>query len=503
MASPGSRRSRRKSVSGKDALPQTPPKVSRSGSALETPDVSRPSAQKSAASEPDLHQKNHIEARGESSDYLGPSTPVHDPALTSPKLSPVTHPSEYNSGSPSESHGQGTSPRSPASTQSASKRSPGQRAITQPPGKRKRSTSRENLSSQLDTIAPFPNLPEIQGGLTNDDGLSNSKSAHIENHDSGEHDESVPLRTPAPTINLPSDMEDPEMEQFTQKPYPHFKPRNDKRSITEITHTVFKKMREVILNKNDEDRGHIYTFRMVGRPGQVKIGRTKNKIRDRQRSIKSCVGRDLELVNDGDLFEVPYHCRVERLIHAELWNHRVEFECDCKMKAKAKLRNYEESECSTMHGEWFNIDEDKAIKVAKRWRKWLRTNPYCDGKIVLGEELRIQYYHGNPERFQKLITDEGEDWNWETFMNISRLRRYWILLEFLLHNKRSVKYTRSRWDNMRIDGKANVLLLIACFSISRLISVLSELLHSYTGIMSNSHLINGVVFGAVAILYAA
>lgn len=157
--------------------------------------------------------------------------------------------------------------------------------------------------------------------------------------------------------------------------------------ILETTYEVFRVMKRPLSDKKDLDEGYVYTLRMVERPGYLKIGRTTVDIEKRRKQINSCIKYQLEAANDADLCSVSNHTRVETLVHKELRNYRRAFPCGCKKKAKNR-----KCDGLNMHGEWFFIDEAKAFEAIERWRKWMSTDPYCDGSLRNSEQLRIAFY---------------------------------------------------------------------------------------------------------------
>ncbi|KAL5338630.1 meiotically up-regulated gene 113-domain-containing protein [Aspergillus crustosus] len=112
--------------------------------------------------------------------------------------------------------------------------------------------------------------------------------------------------------------------------------------------------------------GHIYIFQWKGKFGYHKIGYTTN-LAARLLSWEKQCGR--ELTSDfprptpaGEQVPVPHIRRVEGLIHTELGPYRRK-ETNCPG-------------CSRSHQEWFDIDQELAMRVVRKWISWIREQPY-------------------------------------------------------------------------------------------------------------------------------
>jgi predicted GIY-YIG superfamily endonuclease len=121
------------------------------------------------------------------------------------------------------------------------------------------------------------------------------------------------------------------------------------------------------LTKADADHsGHIYIYQCTGKFGYYKIGLTTDLAPRLQTWEKQC-GRELMSYfprSEEDLQPVQHISRVERLIHAELAEHRRK-EAQCPGTG-----------CGKAHKEWFQVDEQFALRVVRKWITWMRKEPY-------------------------------------------------------------------------------------------------------------------------------
>ncbi|KAL2786941.1 meiotically up-regulated gene 113-domain-containing protein [Aspergillus keveii] len=112
--------------------------------------------------------------------------------------------------------------------------------------------------------------------------------------------------------------------------------------------------------------GHIYIYQCKGKFGYYKVGLTTDLAPRLQSWEKQC-GRELMSYfprSEEDLLPVPHISRVEKLIHAELAEYRRKEEC-CKATT-----------CGKAHQEWFQVEEQHALRVVRKWIAWMRKEPY-------------------------------------------------------------------------------------------------------------------------------
>lgn len=111
---------------------------------------------------------------------------------------------------------------------------------------------------------------------------------------------------------------------------------------------------------SDETKsGYLYAYKVQGNDGFVKIGYTTRSTAIRHEEWEEACYRKPESVYEGA--NVPNALRLERLIHAELVREKVRIYCEA---------------CQKQHLEWFEVSEDKAIDVIRKWELWMRRNPY-------------------------------------------------------------------------------------------------------------------------------
>lgn len=127
------------------------------------------------------------------------------------------------------------------------------------------------------------------------------------------------------------------------------------------------------LNPRDTWAGHIYAFKVKNSQGEgfVKIGATEREIEERMKEHEICYG-GCELVypsGPGDFVPLNHVYCVERLIHAELVNRAVVLE-----KCPGPTSH-------NSHKEWFDVKEEDAIKVIRKWCGWISRSPY-EEKLV-------------------------------------------------------------------------------------------------------------------------
>lgn len=280
-------------------------------------------------------------------------------------------------------------------------------------------------------------------------------------------------------------------------PFEHY--YQDRIPVVRVAHKVFQTIQTVLSGKKDSDDGKIYTLRLVERPGFVKIGRTKNPIEKRKGQINRCITYNLEVIKDDDHCPVENHTRVEKLIHDELRNYRQSFLCDCKHNKAHGDAN----DGMTTHGEWFKIDEIKAVELVTRWRKWMEAKPYQDRSLIQKEKRRINLYYKSPDRMNAMVIGNDEDWSWDVFMEdtLWQFCRLWVYANFFI--ERYQRPTGSPWDSLWKHWKSNVIFGLGFFFLSCLLSVLSDFFLLSFAFAPSAAVLHTLVLGSVAILYAA
>jgi T5orf172 domain len=135
------------------------------------------------------------------------------------------------------------------------------------------------------------------------------------------------------------------------------------------------------LTKNEESAGYIYAFQVTDPQGSdfVKIGKAKT-VKDRMRDHEVCYGKCNRIYppQGESAVQVPHYARVEKLIHFELMQHALWMEMCPKNRFKHKK-----------HREWFEVGQQHAIAVIRKWSDWVKNSPY-EQTILTGEELEVK-----------------------------------------------------------------------------------------------------------------
>ncbi|KAL3478550.1 meiotically up-regulated gene 113-domain-containing protein [Aspergillus californicus] len=181
----------------------------------------------------------------------------------------------------------------------------------------------------------------------------------------------------------------PALDLASTPALPHFVPyilwADRGRPMTER----LRKLIESPLAPGDVSRkGLIYIYQCRGKFGYFKIGYTMN-VRVRLQDWEKQCGRKLWCyfpLEEPDTTPVLHINRVEKLIHTELAAYRRQ-EMKC---AGAK--------CGKKHIEWFEVGDEVATKVVRKWMAWMRELPY---EPRAGRNGQIQWFL-REEQMQKL-----------------------------------------------------------------------------------------------------
>ena len=162
--------------------------------------------------------------------------------------------------------------------------------------------------------------------------------------------------------------------------------------------------------------GCIYVLQIPGCLDYVKIGRTEEDPHKRMNQQLSC-GYELEIIDKGSFTKVPFHQRVEKLIHQDLRNMQHTFLCSCKRTKKKG--SADDSDGLTEHGEWFKINPQEAINTVNKWRDWMHQEPYDGyGDLKSDWRNRIAAFARDKSYNSKTIVDEDRAGKrWETFLS--------------------------------------------------------------------------------------
>jgi hypothetical protein len=169
-------------------------------------------------------------------------------------------------------------------------------------------------------------------------------------------------------------------------------------------------------NKSKE-LGDCYIFKEVNigkNPEPVsqllKIGFAED-VRRRIDELEKAYGVDLEDVECGDaairkgVKMTPYYRKLEKLVHAELYNFRY--------KRPGKTL----SPAGTT--EWFLVDTQEAIRVLHRWREFLRQDPYDEsGQLKKEWKARLKGFDNALYPIGEKIDDHDKrNKRWDKFVN--------------------------------------------------------------------------------------
>lgn len=183
-------------------------------------------------------------------------------------------------------------------------------------------------------------------------------------------------------------------------------PNWTRKGVEKARHEIVTKLcrqmkRNVATAARGTNDGWIYIFSSPNFPGHLKIGRTTNEIRVRKQQIKSqCKDYELDMVVEEECFKkTSWHVRLEKLIHEDLSDERRQFPCSCK-KPNSEHNSDGGNTKQTKHGEWFAIDETRAKDVVKKWKDWMRQEPYSkDGRLNEAMLQKVDKWERYPETF--------------------------------------------------------------------------------------------------------
>ncbi|KAF2179903.1 hypothetical protein K469DRAFT_298106 [Zopfia rhizophila CBS 207.26] len=154
-----------------------------------------------------------------------------------------------------------------------------------------------------------------------------------------------------------------------------------------LPETIADNIRQELL-KDVESKGFIYILRAPNyfrnRKPLVKIGITEDITRRIRALQNNCGFTDLQECSRSGGKAIPWKRlqRVEKLCHLELNNFRKTLQCNKGGHGK---------NCDTGHTEWFEVEEETAIRTVKRWQKFINQNPYGeDGSLREGWKVTVQ-----------------------------------------------------------------------------------------------------------------
>lgn len=142
-------------------------------------------------------------------------------------------------------------------------------------------------------------------------------------------------------------------------------------------------------NRRDYRTGSLYIYNRTSSPGYVKIGWTSQSVEGRLEEWSKCGYRPNELFRVAG---VPYAQRAETLTHHELIKEwRSEQPCETCLAKKGER---------ICHSEWFEVDQERAIKVLSTWAEFFKKAiPYdSDGSLKTGWRRLVEALDANGEK---------------------------------------------------------------------------------------------------------
>jgi hypothetical protein len=129
----------------------------------------------------------------------------------------------------------------------------------------------------------------------------------------------------------------------------------------------------------DPSDGYIYMFTTDKYKGHVKIGSTKKMPEDRVEEWKYRCKTTGEYIPDPNIKPFRHYRIVENIVHAALYNERRKIACgECN-----RLHLFSPEGDMKMHGEWFEVPEDRALKIIEKWRSWVvKHEPYTPQGVL-------------------------------------------------------------------------------------------------------------------------
>lgn len=222
-------------------------------------------------------------------------------------------------------------------------------------------------------------------------------------------DQTIPSPIHTPTIKTPTVSSFPSFKEV------HGEKRKPRQIVNDVLRIIEGPARSGPKNKGAlYHHGWIYILRIKEQPGYVKVGRTKQSVGHREKQIASC-GLTLEVVGGEHETRVPYHERLEDIIHADLYNERHFFQCSCSRNKVNSDSHVKDS--FTEHSEWFKIEEEEVIQKVHQWMNWIRQEPQPykkpgtpgEGALTPDYKRRVTYCFNNDlveteERWKRFMT---------------------------------------------------------------------------------------------------
>ena len=255
----------------------------------------------------------------------------------------------------------------------------------------------ESQNSNNDADAGYVAEPVLSSIPLNwDDGLGRFAAPASEDSDGSEGMSSRSFETGSAVV---LDALGDDMKGTTSPfiPYTCKKHRPEVRRVVETRQTN-DDIRRLILNR-DVKQGHATGWVYIAEseeygPEKLKIGMTKSTPDARIKKLEEC---DLTLEEVSDRRQNPFsqYGLLEKIIHLELRNYRLKRICCCSRPRKNLVHE---------PNEWFEVDQEKALRVLEKWRDWILVQRPFDSSGVLTPHWRL--------RTQELRDSVGDvDWD--------------------------------------------------------------------------------------------
>ena len=213
----------------------------------------------------------------------------------------------------------------------------------------------------------------------------------------------------------------------------------------DLLHYIGRK-RKAAKSKKIEN-GYIYAFVIPTVPGFVKIGMTKEPPQKRINNQSARCKLVYQLIYDHQGKSFPHFAIVEKLIAKDLQNYRRKFTCsNCKRPHAEK---------GTEHGEWYEIDEEAALRVIEKWRQWIvKYAPYTP-------DQRLHAYWADAVS-KGLMKPGGVKWpEWLDPAEYDRVRYAWMRYRGGRLHTLMVRPGPSMLESLKIQGPAYLAYAIA------------------------------------------
>ncbi|KAG8526928.1 uncharacterized protein KY384_008357 [Bacidia gigantensis] len=207
-------------------------------------------------------------------------------------------------------------------------------------------------------------------------------------------------------------------------------------------HAIFQRMKERVPERSAAsprtDEGYLYVFKIDDHPGYVKIGLTTRKVQNRLKEVEKNFPGRLTVADTDSYCLVKHLNRLETIIKDDLHDEQ-RFQKGLDKSGKESLL-----------GELFEIDEQRAVAIVRKWRDWIRSNPYDgNGRLSKHWANKIQIFE---TRFDILLEGFATVKRWDPLLNSLNMPS----LRFRLHCW-AKQTRRSRFDKSMVKGEMDVL----------------------------------------------